>query len=97
MVRQIVSETPRFPPGVLARWRKAGPDRVERETIAQLRALRDEGLLEIEDFKRAARHFFALTGAETSGRPHTRPLSRRAADEAINAAVEVFARGYAPR
>jgi AcrR family transcriptional regulator len=97
MVRQISSETAHFPAGALATWREAGPDRVERETVAQLRALHEEGLLEIEDFKRAARHFFALTTAETNGRLGSRPLSKQAADRAIVAGVEVFARGYAPR
>jgi AcrR family transcriptional regulator len=97
MVRQIVGETSHFPPGVLAVWRKAGPDRVERETIAQLHTLHDEGLLEIEDFKRAARHFFALTTPEASRRRDGRPPSRRAAEEAVAAGIEVFSRGYAPR
>jgi AcrR family transcriptional regulator len=96
MVRQIVTETDHFPAGVLAAWRKAGPDRVQRQTIAQLRALDDEGVLEIENFPRAARHFIALTGAETSERHgRTRP-SPSAVENAIAAAVEVFARGYAP-
>ena len=95
MIRQISNETTHFPPGVLAAWRKAGPDRVERETIAQLRALDDEGLLQIEDFKRAARHFSALTTAEPP-RPDGRRLSPQAVEEAIAAGVEVFARGYAP-
>jgi AcrR family transcriptional regulator len=97
MVDQISNETAHFPAGALAAWREAGPDRVERETVAQLRALQEEGLLEIEDFTRAARHFFALTTAETNGRLGSRPLSKKAADRAIVAGVEVFARGYAPR
>lgn len=97
MVRQITSETAHFPAGVLAAWRKAGPDRVERETVVQLRALHDEGLLEIEDFKRAARHFFALTTAEANRRLGGTKLSKRAAETGIIAGVEVFARGYAPR
>jgi len=97
MMRQIANETAHFPPGVLAAWRKAGPDRVERETIAQLRALHAEGLLEIHDFRRAARHFLALTTAETNRPPDRKPLSKPATDAAITAGVEVFARGYAPR
>ena len=97
MIRQIASETPHFPAGVLTAWREAGPDRVERETIAQLRALQDEGLLEIADFKRAARHFFALTTAETNTRHGEKTLSKHAADKAVSAGVEIFARGYAPR
>jgi AcrR family transcriptional regulator len=96
MIRQISNETAHFPPGVLAAWRRAGPDRVERETVAQLRALHDEGLLRIEDFKRAARHFLALTSAESNGRLDGRSLSPHAAETAIAAGVEVFARGYAP-
>lgn len=96
MIRQISSETAHFPPGVLDAWRKAGPDRVERVTIAQLRALNHEGLLQIEDPERAARHFFALTTAEANGRLDGRTLSPRAAEKAIAAGVEVFARGYAP-
>jgi AcrR family transcriptional regulator len=97
MVRQIASEAAHFPPGALAAWRKAGPDRVERETVAQLRTLHDEGLLEIEDFERAARHFLALTTAEVNRGRDGRPLSGQAAEKAIRAGVEVFARGYAPR
>lgn len=97
MIRQISNETAHFPAGVLAAWRKAGPDRVQRETIAQLRALHDEGLLEIEDFTRAARHFSALTTAETTDSVNGRTISPRAAEKAIAAGVEVFARGYAPR
>jgi AcrR family transcriptional regulator len=97
MIRQISNETAHFPPGVLAAWRKAGPDRVQRETIAQLRALQAEGLLEIHDFKRAARHFLALTTAETTSGLGRKPLSKPAVDAAIAAGVEVFARGYAPR
>lgn len=97
MVRQIVTETEHFPAGVLAAWRSAGPDRVERETIAQLRALDHEGVLEIDDFTRAARHFFALTTAETTPRPGQKPPTQRAVRDAIDAAVQVFARGYAPR
>jgi hypothetical protein len=96
VVRQISGEAEHFPAGALAALREAGPDRVERETVAQLRALHEEGLLEIEDFTRAARHFSALTTAEINGRPGARPLSKRAADRAIVAGVEVFARGYAP-
>lgn len=97
MIRQIVTETEHFPAGVLAAWRRAGPERVERETIAQLRALDEEGVLEIEDFPRAARHFFALTSAETTERPGRRRPSPRAVEDAINAAVKIFARGYAPQ
>ncbi|HEX4214991.1 MAG TPA: TetR/AcrR family transcriptional regulator [Candidatus Dormibacteraeota bacterium] len=97
MVRQILGETAHFPPGVLAAWRRAGPDRVERETVAQLRALDDEGLLEIEDFTRASRHLHALTTAEVNRRSDGATLSERDADRAIAAGVEVFARGYAPR
>ena len=96
MIRQISNETAHFPAGVLAAWRKAGPDRVERVTIAQLRALNDEGLLQIEDYKRAARHFFALTTAEANGRPDGKTLSPQAVEKAIAAGAEVFARGYAP-
>jgi AcrR family transcriptional regulator len=96
MIRQITNETAHFPPGVLAAWRKAGPDRVERETIAQLRALHDDGLLQIDDFKRAAKHFLALTTAEANGRLDGRTLSPQAAEKAIAAGVDVFARGYAP-
>ena len=97
MIRQIASETSHLPPGVLATWREVGPDRVRRETVAQLRALHDERLLEIDDVERAARHFLALTTAEVDRGANGRPLSGRAADEAIRAGVEVFARGYAPR
>jgi len=97
MMRQISNETAHFPPGVLAAWRKAGPDRVERETIAQLRALHAEGQLEIHDLKRAARHFIALTTAESTTRPGRAPLSKPALEASIAAGVEVFARGYAPR
>jgi len=96
MIRQISSEMAHFPPGVLAAWRNAGPDRVERETIAQLRALNDDGLLQIDNFKRAVRHFLALTTTEVNAGRNGRPLSPRAAEEAITAGVEVFARGYAP-
>ncbi len=97
MIRQIATETEHFPAGVLAAWRRAGPERVERETIRQLRALDQEGILDIGNFTRAARHFSALTSAETTERPgRTRPSPRAVAD-AINAAVQVFARGYAPR
>jgi AcrR family transcriptional regulator len=97
MMRQIVGEAAHFPPGVLATWRRAGPDRVQRETVAQLRVLHAEGALEIDDFGRAARHFLALTSAETNPRPGRRQLTGKAADAAIVAAVAVFARGYAPR
>ncbi|MBV9002553.1 MAG: TetR/AcrR family transcriptional regulator [Solirubrobacterales bacterium] len=97
MIRQISNETAHFPAGVLAAWRKAGPERVERQTIAQLRKLHDEGLLEIEDFHRAARHFLALTTAETNRHLDGKTLSPRATENAIAAGVEVFARGYAPR
>jgi hypothetical protein len=55
------------------------------------------GLLEIKDLRRAARHFFALTTAEANRRPDGIPLGKDAADRAIVAGVEVFARGYAPR
>jgi AcrR family transcriptional regulator len=97
MIRQIVTETEHFPEGVLDAWRRAGPDRVERETITQLRALHEEGFLEIEDFTRAARHFLALTSSETTERPGRKRPSPRAVEDAIDAAVQVFARGYAPR
>jgi AcrR family transcriptional regulator len=97
MIRQVVSEGSHVPPGVVARWRTLGPDRVRRETVAQLRVLHEEGLLEIDDFERAARHFLALTTAEVDHGPNRRPLSGRAAEEAVRAGVEVFARGYAPR
>jgi len=96
MIRQIVTEIEHFPPGVPARWRKAGPDRVERETITQLRALHEEGVLEIENLRRAARHFLALTSSETTERPGRARPSPRAVEDAIHAAVQVFARGYAP-
>lgn len=97
MVRQIATETEHFPPGALAAWRAAGPDRVRRETIAQLQALHTEGLLEIDDLQRAARHFFALTTTTTSPQAGEPPLSPEDVEEAISAGVEVFARGYAPR
>jgi AcrR family transcriptional regulator len=96
MIRQIVTETEYFPAGVLDRWRKAGPERVERETIAQLRALNEQGVLEIDHFRRAARHFLALTSSETTERPGRARPSPRAVEDAIDAAVQVFARGYAP-
>ncbi len=97
MIRQIVTETQHFPQGVIDAWRKAGPDRVQRETITQLRALHKDGVLEIENFARAARHFFALTSAETTERPGRARPSPRAVEDAIDAAVQVFERGYAPR
>jgi AcrR family transcriptional regulator len=98
MVRQIVGETSHFPPGVLKAWRAAGPDRVEQETIARLRALQGEGALEIDDFRRAARYLFALTLSEVNAPGPGRPrLTGKAADAAIRAGVRVFARGYAPR
>lgn len=97
MVQGIASETSHVPPEALAAWRKVGPDRVQRETVAQLRALHDQRLLEIDDFQRAARHFLALTAAEVDRGSNGKPLSGRAADEAIRAGVEVFVRGYAPR
>jgi AcrR family transcriptional regulator len=98
MVRQIAGEAAHLPPDVLKTWRAAGPDRVEQETIAQLCALHDEGLLEIDDLRRAAQHLFALTLWEVSNRRVGRPrLTGKAADAAIAAGVEVFARGYAPR
>ncbi len=96
MIREISSDRAQFPTAVLAAWRKAGPDRVERETIAQLRALNDEGVLQIEDLQRAARHFFALTRAEPRSSERA-TLSPQAVEEGIAAGVEVFARGYAPR
>jgi hypothetical protein len=98
MVRQIVGETAHFPASVLKAWRAAGPDRVDQETITQLRALHEEGALEIDDFRRAARHLFALTLSEVNAPGPGRPrLTGKAADAAIAAGVEVFSRGYAPR
>ena len=56
MVHQISGEAAHFPPVAFAAWRAAGADRVERETVAQLRALHEGGLLEIADLNRAPLH-----------------------------------------
>lgn len=97
MMRQVEAEASHLPADALAAWRKAGPDRLDRETIAQLRALHKDGALEIEDFRRAARHFLVLTTAELRTGLGRKPLAGKAAERAIAAGVEVFARGYAPR
>lgn len=97
MMRQVESEGPHLPAEAVAAWRKAGPDRVEKVTVAQLRALDKEGALEIANPRRAARHFLALTTAELRSGLGRKPLTGKAADRAIVAGVEVFTRGYAPR
>ena len=97
MVRQISHETAHFPPGVLIKWREAGPDRVEREVRDQLNALRAEGGLAFDDDARASTHFFALTLAELNQRRLDGPakLSADEADASVVAGVRVFLRGYA--
>lgn len=96
MMGRIAGERDHLPPGALDAWRDAGPRRVERETAAQLRALHEEGLLEIPDTARAVRHLFALTAVDHRplGEP---PPTARAVRAAVDAGIEVFARGYAPR
>jgi AcrR family transcriptional regulator len=97
MVRQISHERDHFPDGVLTAWKEAGPDRVEHEVRAQLRALHDAGELVIEDEARAATHLFALTLAEINQRRLDGParLTDDEADASIAAGIRVFLRGYA--
>jgi len=97
MVRQIAPERDHFPDGVVAAWKAAGPDRVEHEVRAQLRALDAAGELRIDDEARAAHHLFALTLAELNARRLDGPsrLSAEEADASITAGVRVFLRGYA--
>jgi hypothetical protein len=98
MVRQITPERDHFPDGVVTTWRQAGPDRVEHEVRAQLRALADAHELRIDDLPRAATHLFALTLAELNQRRLDGParLTADEADASIVAGIHVFLRGYAP-
>lgn len=98
MARQIIHERDHFPEGVLTAWVAAGPDRVEREVRAQLRALHETGELVVEDAERAATHLFALTLAEVNQRRLDGParLTDDEADASIAAGVKVFLRGYSP-
>ena len=98
MVRQITPERDHLPDGVVTAWKAAGPDRVEQEVRAQLRALADAGELAIEDDARAASHLFALVLAEINQRRLDGParLEADAADASLVAGIRVFLRGYAP-
>ena len=97
MVRQISHERDHFPEGVLTAWREAGPDRVEHELRAQLRALREQGAIAFEDERRAATHLIALALAELNQRRLDGParLAAAEADASVVAGVRVFLRGYA--
>jgi AcrR family transcriptional regulator len=96
MVRQIAHERRHFPEGSVTAWAEAGPNRVEREVRAQLRALRDAGELVFEDEARASTHLFALALAELNGRRLDGPaqLDADAADESVAAGVLAFLQGY---
>jgi AcrR family transcriptional regulator len=99
MMRQINIEAEHFPPQVLATWREAGPMRVEREVVRQLRRLAEHGLRRVDPPERTARHFIALVTAEvTQGVNLGRvPMANEQVDAAIRAGVEAFLHGYLAR
>jgi hypothetical protein len=99
MVAQISAETPHFPAAVLTAWKEAGPLRVQREIEQRLRALAEEGLLDVPDATRATHHFVGLVTSElrTGSFYGAAPLTEDEMAEIVTAAVGVYLNGYAVR
>lgn len=88
LVRHIRADVAHIPEAAVAAWRRAGPQRVQRELTHQLRTLAERGFLQVSDAALAATHLSALVGAD-----HSR--SDNAETEALVAAgVHVFLHGY---
>lgn len=101
LVRQISAEADHVPPSVLEGWQEAGPLRVHAEVMTRLAQLRDRGLLEVTDTRRAALHFIALVQIEAGQLPagHSPGQDRTAMDRdgAARAGAYAFLNGYRPR
>lgn len=85
----------RIPETAIAAWRRAGPQRVQRELAHQLRSLAGRGYLQLRDAERVATHLSALVGTDHSGTDDSG--TDDAETEALVAArVHVFLPGYQP-
>jgi AcrR family transcriptional regulator len=96
MVRQINAETRHFPHATIDAWQNAGPRRIEEAVAQPLEQLAERGWLHVEQPRRAAAHFIAITAAEITG-TSSRHLPRpSAADlrEQVEAGVDAFINGY---
>lgn len=99
LVRQIQAEVGHIPAEVLRAWQEAGPERVQEDLARRLTGLAAEGLLEIEDARRAALHFVALAGSEVQSRTYygALPIDEATREEIVTAGIKAFLRAYSPR
>lgn len=91
LVRHVRADIAHIPDAAVTAWRRAGPQRVQRELAHQLRVLADRGYLQIADAVLAATHLSALVGPDHSGSDDVEMEARLAAG------VHVFLYGYQPR
>lgn len=96
VVRQVNAEIGHLPPAVIEAWQEAGPLRVEQELAAKFRELADQGLLRIDDSRRAARHFSLLATGEVGSRGYRGALPVPAEEISASATegVRAFLHGY---
>ncbi|HZO36042.1 MAG TPA: TetR/AcrR family transcriptional regulator [Solirubrobacteraceae bacterium] len=98
MVRQIVPEAHRVPPRTLAAWRDAGPRRRTQAVADRLVLIGRDGGLEIEDPRRAATHFIALTTSWVIETVYDASLADPdVVVVSVGEAVRVFVNGYAAK
>lgn len=90
LVRHVQADVGHIPETAVAAWRRAGPQRVQRELAHQLRSLADRGYLQVPDAVLAATHLSALVSSDYSGSDETETTVR------IAAGVHVFLYGYQP-
>lgn len=96
--RVVIAETPRFPE--LGRiFYESGPSVITEELTTHLRAMAAQGCLAMEDPAFAAEQFFGLLRANLRLRcllGVEANVSAESIERAVNAAVSVFLRAYAP-
>jgi AcrR family transcriptional regulator len=95
LIDRFRGEVIHMPRPVIESWRRSGPLRVEREVIRRLLQLANDGLLTIDNPRRAARHFTALLISEITD-PATGLVTAapRKSRDCVVAAVDAFLNGY---
>lgn len=90
LVRHVQADVAHIPETAIAAWRRAGPQRVQRELAHHLRSLADRGYLQIPDAVLAATHLSVLVGSD-----HSR-IDETETEALVAAGVHVFLHGYQP-